>query len=248
VVTPGLLPETPPRRALPIGLGIFGLLVVIALAVWWIRADRREDEQNPFVIPVAPLAKSSPDDLSRRVRELEARIAQLEAERRPPDAPIPPAERAPDLRVIPPVRDPRAEERRDLGFREFRAGRYELAEAHFFRILPEGYVYLVLSGIARTDYREALEFLARARAADPVWFRRVVPAQLFGSPEEYRQHREALEARVREHPLDAEAKILLAYLYYHEKGSGYAQALLLEVTAADPDNVEAKEFLRNLER
>ena len=53
---------------------------------------------------------------------------------------------------------------------------------------------------------------------------------------------------MRENPLDAEAKTLLAYLHYHEKGPEYAKALLTEVATAQPDDPAAKAFLEAVDK
>ena len=93
------------------------------------------------------------------------------------------------------------------------------------------------------DFREAALFLARAMKADPQWLRRIRPRDLFGSAEEFERALRSLEDRVRENPLDGDAKTLLAYLHFHEKGPEYAKALMTEVAAAQPDDPNAKAFL-----
>src|SRR6185295_10466037 len=116
----------------------------------------------------------------------------------------------------------------------------------FFRAVPDSFLYLALSGLARGDWREALGFLSRAMTADPQWLRRANPRDLFGTEAEYRRVLQGVEARVLEAPLDTDAKVLLAYLRYHDQGAPYAKALLIEVTNVKPDHEEAKRFLEVL--
>jgi tetratricopeptide (TPR) repeat protein len=171
-----------------------------------------------------------------------------------PSAPAPPAvspsPRAPLSSPEPSRADldrREARERLERGIEELRAGRYGPAELHLFRAVPDSYLYLALSSLARGDLREAAAFLARAQGADPRWLRRIRPAEVL-SPEEYARLLAALEDRVRQNPLDVEAKTLLAYLHYHEKGPAYAKALLLEAAAVQPDDPEIRGFLEELER
>ena len=102
--------------------------------------------------------------------------------------------------------------------------------------------------MARGDVREGALFLARAMKVDPQWLRRIRPRDLFGSAEEFERALKGLEDRVKENPLDGEAKTLLAYLRYHEKGAEYAKALMTEVATAQPDDPAPKAFLEALDR
>lgn len=239
MATPGLLPEGDERRLSPLAWLPWLICLVLVFALMW--QSRRE----PGVVERTPPAPALPAD--DRVRELEARIEELR--KSPPPLPPPPPDvappRAPDLRILPPDQ---GAERLTQGLHEFRSGRYERAEALFFRAIPEGYLYLALCGWTRGELRDAALFLARAMGADPAWLRRVRPADLFGSREDYERALKALEERVRENPLDPDAKLMLAYLHYHEKGPEYAKALLTELSTAQPDAPAPKAFLEALER
>jgi tetratricopeptide (TPR) repeat protein len=151
----------------------------------------------------------------------------------------PAAAKPPEARVIP---REQAQERIAQGLHEFRSGRYLQAELAFLRAVPEACGYVVLTCFIRGEVREAVQFLGRALAADPEWLRRVKPRDLFGAPEDYEKALRALEERVAADPLDAEAKTLLAYFQFHEKGPEYAKALLVEATNARPDHAEARQL------
>lgn len=190
--------------------------------------------------PPSPPADEAPA-LRRRVKELEAQVERLQA------APSPAPKTVEDKTLR--FRGEEIAARMAAGLREFRAGRYAAAEANFFRAIPDSFVHLAVADFVRADYPGAIGFIAAARAHDPAWFRRLNPRTLFvGSPEEFEKHLRALEEAVRRDPLDAAAKTLLAFLYYHEKGAGYAKALLIEALAADPDHAEAKAFLEGLDK
>ena len=237
MVTPGLLPEADDHRASP--LRFLPWLIILALlgVIFWLLRWNVNPTPTPSQPPVVKV------DVDR-VRELEAQVAELR--KSPPLPPPDPAPaRAPDLRVLPPDL---AAERLTQGLHEFRSGRYVQAEACFLRAIPEGFLYLALSCVARGDLREAALFLARAMKADPQWLRRVRPRDLFGSAEEFERALRSLEERVRENPLDGEAKTLLAYLHFHEKGPEYAKALLTEVATAQPDDPSARAFLEAVEK
>jgi tetratricopeptide (TPR) repeat protein len=238
MVTPGLLPEADDRRFPPFQL--LPWLIIIALLgfiVW----RGKSPEPKPADPPAPPPA---PKEDVGRLKELEAEIARLRTSI-PPAPPAPAPAKAPDIRVLPPDL---AAERLTQGLHEFRSGRYAQAEACFLRAVPEGFLYLVLSCLARGDVREAMIFLDRAMKADPQWLRRVRPRDLFGSAEEFERTLRSLEERLKENPLDVEAKTLLAYLHYHEKGAEYAKALLTEVATAQPDHPASKAFLEAIDK
>ncbi|HEX7897629.1 MAG TPA: hypothetical protein VF950_07695 [Planctomycetota bacterium] len=232
-----MLPEADDHRG-PSLLRFLPWLIVLLLLVFMIW-PRRPVERDA----AAPLPPPAPKEDVARIKELEAQIAELR--KSPPPPPAPESVRAPDLRVLPPDL---AAERLTQGLHEFRSGRYAQAEACFLRAIPEGFLYLALSCVARGDLREAALFLARAMKADPRWLRRVRPRDLFGSAEEFERALKGVEDRVRENPLDAEAKTLLAYLHFHEKGPEYAKALLTEVAGAQPDDPSAKAFLEAVDK
>ncbi len=241
MVTPGLLPEADDRPPFPLRrLVALAFLALIGLLLWSLvqlgRIGRERDVllaeklKSPVLAPRPDLA---------RIRELEAELAALKA------APPPPAVKATDVRLLPPEL---AAERLTQGLHELRSGRYAPAEACFLRAAPEGHLYLVLTCLARGDVREAALFLAKTMEADAAWLRRIRPRDLFGSAEEFERTLRSLEERARENPLDLEAKTLLAYLHFHEKGAESAKALLVEVAAAQPDHPAAKAFLAALEK
>ena len=248
MVTPGLLPESDDRRVSPL-LWILPLvlLALVASVVMLIR-DR---ERTIAKMRHAERAREKEHEADQaRLRELEAQVVELKKAPAPPpaaavDAPPPSPGRAPDLRILPPEL---ASERLTQGLHEFRSGRYAQAEACFLRAVPEGFLYLVLTCLERGDVREAMLFLGRAMAADPQWLRRVRPRDLFGSPAEYEKMLKAIEERCRETPLDLEAKTLLAYLHFHEKGPEHAKALLTEVATAQPGHPAAQAFLEAVDR
>jgi tetratricopeptide (TPR) repeat protein len=243
MVTPGLLPEADDRPRAPLLRFLPSLLILVLLGfIYW--QSRRHAAQLESLARLESVPPPAPKVDVERIRELEAQIERLRTST-PLPAPVPAPVRAPDLRVLPPDL---AAERLTQGLQEFRSGRYAQAEACFLRAIPEGFLYLVLSCVARGDVREAALFLARAMRADPQWLRRIRPRDLFGSAEEFARALGGLEDRVRENPLDAEAKTLLAYLHFHEKGPEYAKALLTEVATAQPDDPSAKAFLEAIDQ
>lgn len=239
MVTPGLLPEADDRRFNPVHLLPWLIIPVLLGVIFW-----RGKSPEPAPAPPPPPPPAPKEDVGR-IKELEAEIARLRTSTPPPAPPDPAPAKAPDLRVLPPEL---AAERLTQGLHEFRSGRYAQAEACFLRAVPEGFLYLVLSCLARGDVREAMIFLGRAMKEDPRWLRRVRPRDLFGSAEEFERTLRSLEERLKENPLDGEAKTLLAYLHYHEKGAEYAKALVTEVAAAQPDHPAPKAFLEALEK
>jgi tetratricopeptide (TPR) repeat protein len=132
------------------------------------------------------------------------------------------------------------------GLQEFRQGRYDQAERQFFRAIPDSFLYLALTGLAQHNWREAVTFLARAMSADPAWLRKVSPQDLFGSAAAFDGVVAALDDQISKNPLDADLKILAAYLRYHEKGAAYAKALLVEAINVSPEHEAAKAFLETL--
>ena len=252
MLPPGLLPESSEPRRSPAAwiLGVIVLSALLALGGTLLQIRRltreRDDERKRVEELVAALTKrvEPPPPMAPPLIE-KAPEPQPTAPVPPPSAP-PAARRSPDLRVSSdPFRDPLAE-RIAQGLHEFRSARYAQAELQFFRAVPDSFLYLALAGLARGDWREALGFLSRAMAADPKWLHRVNPRDLFGTEEEYRRVLQGVEARVAENPLDAESKVLLAYLRFHDQGAAYAKALLIEVTNLKPDHEEAKRFLEAL--
>lgn len=242
MVTPGLLPEADDHRPSPLRGPLILVVVILSVVVFWLVWDRQRTLakiEAGMAVRNRTVAPAAPKEDVGRIRELEAELAALKAA-------LPPAVvKAPEVRLLPPEL---AAERLTQGLHEFRSGRYVQAEACFLRAIPEGFLYLAISCMARGDVREAALFLARAMKADPQWLRRIRPRDLFGSAEEFERALRGVEDRVRENPLDAEAKTLLAYLHFHEKGPEYAKALLTEVATAQPDDPSAKAFLEAVDK
>lgn len=242
MVTPGLLPESDDHRG-PSPLRFLPWLIILALTgviVWQAQQGAVEKKLTHYHAPPAP------QEYLDKIKALESKITELRLAPAPAVEPPPAAPaKAPDLRVLP---ADLAAERLTQGLHEFRSGRYVQAEACFLRAIPEGFLYLALSCVARGDVREAALFLARAMKEDSQWLRRIRPRDLFGSAEEFERALRGLEDRVKENPLDAEAKTLLAYFHYHEKGAEYAKALLTEVATAQPGDPAAKAFLEAVEK
>lgn len=234
MVTPGLLPETGDRRPTPLKwilsavILVFLILVgVLVLQLTRLRAERdtaraRVEELLQTPKRPAPPAPADPADLQRRLDALEARVRQLEGGTRPEGSPG--GGRAPDLRVS------------DDSRHELELARIRMLEA---RVETRR----MLAGLMRGQIRDAMLSLSAALASDPLAFRNVKPRDFLERPGDLEKVIADLEKRVRDNPLDADAKVLLAYLYYHEKGAGYAKALLLEVLAAAPDHPDARAFL-----
>src|SRR5262245_16989773 len=250
---PGLFPEEPSesrrsRVTATLLLVALSFLLLLAYAGLQIRrlALERDRERARADELLALLKKSAPPASFRPTAPPEAPAPAPDVAAPTLPSPAPPDSPATDLRAVPPAPREGLDERLRQGLAELRAARYPQAELHFFRALPEGYVYLLLSSLGRGDCREAASFLTRAAAADPAWFRKASPRDHL-SAAEYDRVLAALSARVRDNPLDAEAKLLLAYFQFHEKGPAYAKALLVEVTGLQPDHADARKFLRALD-
>jgi tetratricopeptide (TPR) repeat protein len=252
--TPGLLPDPDDRPANPLRLLLSLVFAALAVVTVWafLQVGRRTAERDRVAADLEQAraslaglgrAKTDAKELERKLSEAESRIKELTTVAVPPPAPAPAS--SPELRVLP---ADLSRERLAQGLQDFRSGRYAQAEICFLKAVPEGYLYLVLSALARGDLREAALFLARAMGSDPDWLRRVRPRDLFGSAEEYARILGAVEERAAQDPLDAEARLLLAYLHFHEKGPAYAKALVLEAAGAHPDHAGAKAFREALER
>ncbi len=230
---PGLLPEEggPRSSPLPWVLGvlvlIFGLMIGL-LVVQLVRLKREHGSARAKVDELlgelrrpVPAPRADSSSLARRVEELEARLAQAEAARRAePAAPGP----APGIReaVSAPARPAEAE--------------------------AMIYVHVSVGFAGRGLYAEAVRALGEALRLDPAASWRVRPRALFPSAEEFEKLVSELERRVRENPLDAEAKTVLAYLYFHEKGPDAARVLLHQALAANPDHAVAKKLLEGMEK
>jgi hypothetical protein len=249
MLPPGLLPDTPtPQRSpLPWILGILAFSAFVGLFTMQRQLGRLAEERDELKRELASRkhAAASAAPAASEPTKAEAPSSSGPAPAIPAVAGEP--KKAPDLKVSGErPRDP-GPERLQLGLHDFRSARYAQAELQFFRAVPDSYLYLALSGLARADWREALGFLSRAMNADPQWLSKVHPRDLFGSEEEYQRVLKATEGRSGENPLDGEAKVLLAYLRYHDQGAAYAKALLLEVLNVQPEHPEAKRFLEAIE-
>jgi tetratricopeptide (TPR) repeat protein len=244
---PGLLPETnePSPSRTSWGLGA-GLLVALLALGGLLAQNRRLASEHADAVA----------DLARLRRQLAAAPAT------PPPAAVPAPDPAPGRAApespapsVAPVRAPelrvlkdRAEDPQFItrGLHEFRSGRYDQAERQFFRAFPDSILYLALTGLAQRNWREAFAFLSRSMTLDPKWLGRVHPRDLFGSEADYDALVQSLEDQISKNPLDADLKVLSAYLRFHDKGAPYAKALLIEATNVNPDHEAAKAFLEAL--
>jgi hypothetical protein len=237
MTAPGLFPEDSPPGRSPLKPILALLVLAFLLVSAW------------FVLQVSRLRMELADE-RKRMHELAERFS-----RRPEPPPSPPPVLTkslddfvdlppPEVRAAP-VAD--ASERLRLGAEELRAGRVDAAEAQFFRAGASGLPFLVVSCLARGDWEDAWAHVVRAAGADRFWFRKADPRVLLG-PETLARVIAALEGRVRDNPLDARAKTLLAYLLYHEKSPSHATGLLVAATGVDPGNAEARQFLENHDR
>lgn len=247
MATLGLFPEEPARPRSPLrwafaalAVGFAGVTLFAGLEIRRL-AEERDRER----------ARSA--ELEKLLGTPAVGSAPPPTPARPVPAPEPPAFLPPASSLSAPEwadasRDRQeARERIERGLEELRGGRYSSAELHFFRALPDSYLYLALSSLARGDLREAAAFLVRAWRGDRTGWRRIRPREIL-SPEEYARLLLALEERIRQDALDVEAKTLLAYFYYHEKGAAYAKALLVEAAAVRPEDPDLPKLLEELER
>jgi tetratricopeptide (TPR) repeat protein len=242
----GLFPEAsgPARSKGSWVLAAVVFTALLALLGALLQIRRLSRERDEAVESLSQLRKRTPEAAPRPAEELRPTPAPHPAPSGAPPAPAPPGPtRAPDIRVLPPRPDP---QHLAQGLQEFRAGRYDQAERHFFHAFPESLVYLVLSSLSQANYREAIGFLGAAMTQDPTWLRRVKPADLFGSKAAYTAVLSALEEQLEKDPVNPDLKTLLAFLRYHDKGAPYAKALLIEATNADPDHAAARTFLEAL--
>lgn len=241
---PGLLPESfePRRSTAPWVLGALVLTALLALlaALFQIRtlARERDDAVRELVAmrnrPVEPPPR--PVEAPRPAPALPAPPPVASA-----DPPPPGPTRAPEIRVLP--TRPQDPQHIAQGLHEFRGGRYDQAERHFFRAFPDSMLYLALSSLAQARFAEAIGFLHRAMTVDREWLQKVRPGDLFGTKAAYGRILQSLEEQIEKDPLNPDLKTLLAYLRYHDKGAPYAKALLIEATNAQPDHDPAKAFL-----
>jgi hypothetical protein len=240
MLPPGLLPEnSEPRRSTSSWvLAAVVLTALLALGGALLQIRRLSRERDAAIEHLADVRKRMAEATPRLVEEPKP------APTPSPEAPAPPPpgpSRAPDVRILP----TRAQDPQHItqGLHEFRAGRYDQSERHFFRAFPDSLVYLALSSLAQAKYAEAFGFLSRAMTIDADWLRKVRPADLFGSDAAYEAVVRGLEEQLGKNPLNPDLKTLLAYLRYHDKGAPYAKALLIEATNAQPDHEAAKAFL-----
>lgn len=239
-IPPGLLPETsePPRAKSWVLAAVVGT-ALLALLGALLQIRRLARERDEAIEKLRVVQQKRPLEAPRPPVEEPKLIVE------PPVAPASPAPAPPDRPPEPRVLPSRAQDPQHLaqGLHEFRAGRYDQAERHFFRAFPDSLLYLALSSLAQARYAEALGFLARAMIVDPKWLAKVKPADLFGTREAYQGVVQALEGQLEKNPLNADLKTLLAYLRYHDQGAAYAKALLIEATAAEPEHEAARSFL-----
>lgn len=233
--TPGLLPEgdEPRGSRLRWVLGILAFLFLLVLGLLGVQLARlkQEFERNQAKIDELlgerrriPSPRPESAAVSRRVEELEARLAQVEAYRRS-EASSPAA----------PPAAPGSPERAAAAVRPSET------EAMI-------YVHVSVGFAGRGLHPEAVRALGEALRLDPAASLRVKPRALFAAPEEYERVQSELERRTREDPLDVEAKTVLAYFQFHDKGSDAAKVVLHQVLAADPGHAVARKLLEFLER
>ena len=242
-LAPGLLPEDGDSRRARSPL-LLGLLALVALLL------------AGYAIRSLGMVRDEPRNESARLEELVRENALLKEELRklpaPPVAPPVPltpsaAPPPPERRFLPALSPEGVQERLTQGLHELRSGRFDQAERQFFRALPEGVLYLALTSLAQGNIKEAYSFLSLAMTHVPHWLRKVKPRDLFGSEEAYRSLLGTLGTRLAADPLDVEAKVLLAYLHYHDQGEGHAKALVVEVLQVKPDLEEGRRFMEALE-
>jgi hypothetical protein len=232
--TPGLLPEgdEPRGSRLRWVLGILAFLFLLALGLLGIQLGRlkQECERNQAKVDELlgerrrlPSPRPESASTARRVEELEARLAQVEAYRRS-EAPASAAPSAPGIREKAPA-----------------AVRPAETEAMI-------YIHVSVGFAGRGLHAEAARALGEALRLDAAASLRVKPRALFSAPEEYERVQGELDRRTRENPLDVEARTVMAYFQFHEKGADAAKVLILQVLAADPDHAVAKKLLESLER
>jgi tetratricopeptide (TPR) repeat protein len=242
MLPPGLLPESsePRRSTAPWVLGAVVFVALLALLAALVQIRTLTLQRDAAVQAMAAMQNRRVEAPPRAVEEPRPTPAPP-SPAPPPELPPPAAPRAPDIRVLP----SRAPDPQHVaqGLHEFRGGRYDQAERHFFRAFPESMLYLALSSLAQARYAEAIGFLHRAMAIDPEWLQKLRPGDLFGTKAAYGRVLQALEEQIEKEPLNADLKTLLAYLRYHDKGAPYAKALLIEATNAQPDHDPAKAFL-----
>ena len=240
MVTPGVLPEAADRRLSPwpFTLALLGVALLAGCGYLVVQVMRLRAERDRLVAELkAETIRAAYEEQLRRDPQ-DVRITHREVvPQEPSPRPGTSSARAPEVRVVP---REQVQERITQGLHEFRSGRYLQAELAFLRAVPEAFGYIVITCFLRGEVREAVNVLGRALASDPEWLRRVKPRDLFGAPEDYEKALRALEERVAADPLDAEAKTLLAYFQFHEKGPEYAKALLVEASNARPDLAEAR--------
>ena len=242
MIPPGLLPDSsePRRSAAPWVLGAVVFVALLALLAALVQIRSLTGERDEAVRALAA-TKSRPVEPPPRPVEEPRPAPAPPPSAAPAEAPPPAPTRAPDIKVLP-VRAPDTQHLAQ-GLHEFRGGRYDQAERHFFRAFPDSMLYLALSSLCQARYAEAIGFLHRAMTIDPEWLQKVRPADLFGTKAAYGKVVQALEEQLEKDPLNADLKTLLAYLRYHDKGAPYAKALLIEATNAQPDHEAAKAFL-----
>ncbi|MBM3977296.1 MAG: hypothetical protein FJ299_09935 [Planctomycetes bacterium] len=126
----------------------------------------------------------------------------------------------------------------ELGDAAFRSARYSDAVQHYARAVEnapdEGVLYLVLADalFATRDYHYAAYALRRAFALEPSLASGAIDKRgFYTDPIEFDQQLAALELFVKEHPLDADARLVLAANYVFG-GRPQAAVALLQAPAA----------------
>ena len=166
------------------------------------------------------------------IRRLEERLSTLEAF----PSPVLP-QQPPPVRETRPVEEPEAEEidERDRqeaaklvkkGVQAARKGNYVAAVADLAQAAildgenQASLFFLSYLALSWEGWEQALGYMRRAMGKDPEWLSRAPnPLFFFRSPLEYRRFVALLEAYVRSHPADADAKTLLAFQYFFLKAT-----------------------------
>jgi tetratricopeptide (TPR) repeat protein len=147
----------------------------------------------------------------------------------------------------------RTREETERGVRFFQGGRFEEAANAFSRaVFYEGaytgaFFGLSLEAFVRGHWLDAAAYLSRAMRSSSDWLQKALPPRdFFASDEAYVKYLGALEKYVRENPLDADAKWVLAFHWYFAKSPQHAKALLTEIQNLQPENPDVREFLSQL--
>ncbi len=235
-----------------------GIIVLMAAttAISWYFIRKRQVEQegaSPSAKAVAERPKEEGDRIARlekKIAELEEKLTGMEIQVRQVQT-SPGTTHMPDLRVVPTDKPPEGEGAQvEEAHHDFAAGKYKEAENGYFRAIflyPDSLdanVGLALCALVRGAYAEGWSILSRILRRNPDFLKEAgSPLLFFGSEEEYRKYRDRLQAHLGENPLDAEAKLLKAWLEVYEKGGNYGKSLASEL----PGNPDAGILIQQID-